>query len=154
MLLGVLVVVIILCVGHATPEVVPHLCGASLHSCKKGGRLRPITVYSTSPDIEMHFQGCFCRVLQGPDSFTGWCRSTCRLQIHLARVQEYSDISPKALDSSPDLTLLTWLGQNYIGTQVLAFVSSSPCLALAFTLPSSSPYPALGPSLLLVLDLL
>lgn len=35
----------LLCAGHAPPEVLPHLCGASLFACrKKGGGLRPIAV--------------------------------------------------------------------------------------------------------------
>ena len=35
----------LLCSGHAPPEVVPHLCGATLIACKKrGGGLRPIAV--------------------------------------------------------------------------------------------------------------
>ena len=38
-------VVNLLCAGRAPPEVVPHLCGASLFACKKkGGGLRPIAV--------------------------------------------------------------------------------------------------------------
>ena len=42
---GLLGVVNLLCGGHAPPDVVPHLCGASLFACrKKGGGLRPIAV--------------------------------------------------------------------------------------------------------------
>ena len=38
-------VVNLLCSGHAPPEVVPHICGATLIACKKrGGDLRPIAV--------------------------------------------------------------------------------------------------------------
>ena len=38
-------VVNLLCAGRAPPEIVPHLCGASLFACKKkGGGLRPIAV--------------------------------------------------------------------------------------------------------------
>ena len=41
-------VVKLLCAGGAPPEVVPHLCGASLFACKKkGGGLRPIAVGET-----------------------------------------------------------------------------------------------------------
>ena len=38
-------VINLLCAGQVPPEVIPHLCGASLLACKKrGGGLRPIAV--------------------------------------------------------------------------------------------------------------
>ena len=42
---GLLGVVNLLCGGHAPPDVVPHLCDASLFACrKKGGGLHPIAI--------------------------------------------------------------------------------------------------------------
>ena len=60
-------VVNLLCAGRAPPEIVPHLCGASLFACKKkGGGLRPIAVRDflrrlTSKCISRGVQG-HCRL--------------------------------------------------------------------------------------------
>ena len=43
-------VIQLLCAGHCPPDIIPHLCGATLlASKKKGGSLRPIAVGGSSP---------------------------------------------------------------------------------------------------------
>ena len=100
-LLGLLGVVNLLCAGQAPPEVIPHLCGATLFACKKkGGGFRPIAVGEV---LRRLTSKCISRSVRY-DAFNILSRLQlgvgvpvgCEAIVHaVARVQEDVDIPPE-----------------------------------------------------------
>ena len=100
-LLGLLGVVNLLCAGQAPPEVIPHLCGATLFACKKkGGGFRPIAVGEvlrrlTSKCISRSVRYDAFNILSPLQLGVG-VPVGCEAIVHaVARVQEDVDIPPE-----------------------------------------------------------
>ena len=94
-------VINLLCAGRAPPEVVPHICGASLFACKKkGGGLRPIAVGEI---LRRLTSKCISRVVQAeafsvltPLQVGVGVLVGCEAIVHaVAHVQEDANISPE-----------------------------------------------------------